>query len=107
MLLVRSALALTLTACAPVREAPPVVPATPPPANVEQVVATRIPVAYADVRELARILRDLFDVRPDRGDVRVILADREQPALLVFATPAGLDALRRVLGPALAPTAAL
>lgn len=112
-LLPRCALALALLpACATTRAAAP----TPAPAPVavaapelpSDLVATPIPVAYHDVGELARVLRDILDVRPDRGDVRVILDDRRASTLVVFATPAGLAAVRRLLGPALAPrTAAL
>ncbi len=104
MLLRRTILALSLLtpACASTRDEPSAAPAAPPPDNA-QIVATRLPVAYHDPMELARVLHDLFVVRPDRGDVRVILADRDRSALLVFTTPEGLDAIRRVLGPTLTP----
>lgn len=115
MLLPRLALALALLpACATTRAAAPapVTAAEPAPLATREVpadlVATTIAVEYHDVGELARVLRDIFAVRPDRGDVRVILDDRRASTLVVFATPAGLEAVRRVLGPALtARTAAL
>lgn len=110
--LARSALAfcLLLPACAGTRAAAPAAPPAPlaAPALADGVVATPIPVAFHDVRKLADVLEDIFEVRPDRGDVRMILHDERAATLIVFATPAGLAAVRRVLGPSLAPqTAAL
>lgn len=117
MLLPRLALALALLpACATTRAAAPapapVAAAEPaPPAARElpaDLVATPIVVDYRDVGDLARVLRSILDVRSDRGDVREILHDHRTSTLVVFATPAGLEAVRRVLAPVLqARTAAL
>ncbi len=105
-LLPRALVLALLPACATAR-APVAEPASPPPIAAptppDGVVATRIPVAYHNVGELARVLEDIFDVRPDRGDVRVILHDGRASTLIVFATPAGLESIRRLLGPTLAP----
>lgn len=108
MLLRRTILALSLLtpACASTRDEPAAAPAAAPAPDTALIVATRLPIAYHDPVELARVLHDLFAVRPDRGDVRVILADRDRSALLVFATPEGLDSIRRVLGPTITPPAA-
>lgn len=107
MLLARPVLALAILTggCAVARTAAAASPPqTPPPATArrqpespEHVVAERVPVAYHDVRALASVLKDIFDVRPDRGDVRAILSDSRDAALIVFATPAGHAGIRRVL----------
>lgn len=115
MLLPRLALALALLpACATTRAATPapVAVAEPaPPAARElpaDLVVTPIVVDYRDVGDLARVLRSILDVRSDRGEVREILHDHRTSTLVVFATPAGLEAVRRVLAPVLqARTAAL
>ncbi|WAS96182.1 hypothetical protein [Nannocystis punicea] len=106
MVLARSVLAVTLLsgpvahAAAPAARRPPVRSA----ASTDGVVAARIPVAYQDVRSLASVLKDIFDVRPDRGDVRAILHDGRDATLIVFATPAGHADVRRVLADLLAGT---
>lgn len=109
MLLARSLLTLALAAgggslayAAPpvaVRTAaePPAEPRKPPPASVDGVVAVRVPVAHHDVHALSAVLKDIFAVRPDRGDVRAILHDSREATLIVFATPAGHASVRRVL----------
>lgn len=117
MLLPRLALALALLpACATTRAAAPA-PApepvkAPEPASLAarelpaDLVATPIVVDYRDVGDLARVLRTILDVRPDRGEVREILHDHRTSTIVVFATPTGLEAVRRVLGPVLTARAA-
>lgn len=84
----------------PVADAP-VAPSGPvaeaPPANASDIAAVRLTVAYPDVRKLANTLRNILEVRPDRGDVRAILDNEHESTLLVFATPAGHAAVRRLL----------
>jgi hypothetical protein len=108
MVLARTLVALTLvTATGSVAHAAPSpqsvaqrVPTTP-----GDVVAVRLTVAYPDVHALAGVLKDILGVRPDRGDVRAILPDGRDASLLVFATPEGHAAVRRVLTHVLAATA--
>lgn len=102
MVLARSFLVLTLfTGCAAARTATPPEPPQPlaeqPPPRVDDIVAARLPVAYRDVHRLARVLHDILEVRPDRGDVRAILHDSRESTLLVFATPAGHATVRQLL----------
>lgn len=111
MILARSILALTLvSACTATRTAAPehpiadssppgdtAAPAEQPPPQVDDIVAAQIAVAYPDVPALARTLRDILDVRADRGDVRAILHDTRTSTLLVFATPTGHATVRRLL----------
>ncbi|PCC73241.1 hypothetical protein SAMN02745121_03032 [Nannocystis exedens] len=96
MLLARSVLAVTLLSGSLAHAAAPAAPR----AHAERpdaVVAVRIAVAYHDVRALAGVLKDIFVVHPERGDVRAILSDPRDATLVVFATPAGHAELRRVL----------
>lgn len=105
MLLHRVLALALLPACAAQRTAAPDVAPPAPVAAADlpaDLVATPIPVAYHDVGELAAVLRDILAVRPDRGDVRFILDDRRTSTLLIFATPAGVETVRRVLGPTVA-----
>jgi hypothetical protein len=115
MLLARSVLALAFVAggCSVARAAAPAPTpsaAAPPPAASERrerpddVVAARVAVNYHDVHALASVLKDIFGVRPDRGDVRAILHDGREAVLIVFATPAGHASVLRVIDRLLAPT---
>lgn len=109
MLLARFLLPLALlVGCAAARTAsadPPQPPAERPPPQVDDVVAARVVVAYDDVSRLARVLHDILDVRPDRGDVRAILHDSHARTLLVFATPAGHASVRQLLADLVATAA--
>ncbi|WP_434418553.1 hypothetical protein [Nannocystis pusilla] len=97
MVLARSALAVTLLSGSLAHAAAPAPKRPPPDARADAVVAARIAVEYHDVRALARVLKDIFAVQPDRGDVRAILDDSRDATLVVFATPAGHADVRRVL----------
>ncbi|MCY0987368.1 hypothetical protein OV203_09560 [Nannocystis sp. ILAH1] len=107
MVLARSALAVTLLSGSLAHAAAPAAkrPApTAPDARADAVVAARIVVEYHDVRALARVLKDIFAVQPDRGAVRAILDDSRDATLVVFATPAGHADVRRVLADLVAGT---
>jgi hypothetical protein len=105
-LLVACAGARTTAAAPPVRQCGDAPPASRQPPQVDDLVSARIPVAYAEAGELARALRDIFDVHPDRGDVRVILHDHRASTLMVIATQKGIEQIRKILGPALSPPSA-
>ncbi|MCY1057948.1 hypothetical protein [Nannocystis sp. SCPEA4] len=111
MVLARSVLAFTLvtSACTVAHAAKPTKPAahrrSEPMTSPEGVVAVRLPVTYSDVHALAGVLKDILDVKPDRGDVRAILSDGREASLIVFATPEGHASVRRVLTHLLGPTA--
>lgn len=105
-LLVACAGARTTAAAPPVRQCDAAPPAAEQPPKIDGLMSARLSVPHRDVGELARALRDIFHVRPDRGDVRTILADRHDNTLFVIATREGLEQLRKILAPAPAPTSA-
>lgn len=106
-----------LAACAGARTSAAAPPAAPQAARcdvaptadqpqVDGLISARIAVPHGDAGDVARALRDIFQVRPDRGDVRVILRDRSDTTLFVIATREGIEQIRKILAPQPAPPSA-
>lgn len=106
-----------LAACAGARTSAAAPPAAPQAArcdvaptadqpHIDGLVSARISVPHGDAGDVARALRDIFHVRPDRGDVRAILHDRRDTTLFVIATREGVEMIRKILAPPAAPPSA-
>lgn len=89
---------------APVVLASPAAAIASPPRRHEptdDVQTVRLGVSFHNLGDLARTLRQILDVEPERGPVRAILVDERSTSLYVIGTPAGVESVRRLLGPGL------
>lgn len=99
-------------ACAPSMPAPPPASAAtqpvaePPPATpvaaASELRAERIPIRFSDVTRVEDALTDILDLnREESGSVRALLVDHDTQEIVVVGTPAGIELVRTILGPAL------
>jgi type II secretory pathway component GspD/PulD (secretin) len=105
---------LASVACSPsTAPAPPATPASAEsaaaeaaprssPAPTSDLRAERIPIRFSDVDRVEGALKDILDLNQvEDGAVRTLLVDHDTNEIIVLGTPAGIELVRTILGPAL------